>query len=577
MALRQFYTGIRRLKDNHKLFNTYGRKIVQCYSFDSRHVRFKDTFNYKILQFFESSTNYKTHVLSGNVQQTLNDELLRKILDNETELNQLSLSELLDGIVMASSRYNYEVDLDLVRKFDDECFRRLKVGLSLEDTLKVLDALMRLSNEIPQMRAFYLCLQLFNEKLESGENIDIQNFVQVLFFVSLIRDEQPVRQFFSIAMKKLYRHSDLLYKLNPFELAIFCNSVYKTGTKLRNELLLKKLVNCINKNLDYLFSQPYLFTSVIKPLQHANYNHYKFLDRLSNLLLDNKLRMDDKDLIASVYLLKLYANALYKDEITILFLADKVLKSLQNSYQNNDTVRIKDISVILKAFCHFGFDSLKERVVGQLIPIIDVLFETEVHNKRLKYSIEILLWLNVIGIRPKGIMENFICRENLEKGKREGKRKHQSRVNLLLTILSIEHPDILTSKKVQHLVEDGVTNDVGIKLSHPELDKVQEAVQFLAACRSDLIRSYQCRYLVPNLFIKGIVIETRRSMIAVELLGERACLHGTDIPHGYMNLKLRLLRKMNYEVILINKRDIKGIQEDLMVKIEDEIRRIDNL
>ncbi|RZF40900.1 hypothetical protein LSTR_LSTR015056 [Laodelphax striatellus] len=570
MALRRFYTVTR-------LFNTYGRNTFQLYSVHKPHIKFEDTFNYKILQHFKRNTVYKTHTVSGNVHQTFNEQFFKSILDDKDNSNQLSLSELLDGIVVISRRYDNKVDMDLVGKIDDECFRRLKAGLSLEDTLKVLDALMSLSVRTPQMKSFFLCLQLFIKMLKTGEDITFQQFLQTLFFVSLIKDEQPVREYFYIVNRKLSRQPNLLNSLNPFELAIFCNSIYKTGTKLKDEVVLKKLVNCIDKNIKTLFSQPYLFTSVIKPLQHANYKDYKLLDKISKLLVDDKLRLDDVDLIGSIYLLKLYANALYEDEKIILFLADSVLKSLQNSDDNNEVVRIKDISVILRAFCQYGFDSLKQRVIDHLIPKIDKLFETETHHKRLKYCIEILLWLNVLGICPRKTMEGFLSPRNLERGRRDGKLKHHSRVNLLLTILSIEHPDILVNRNVQHLKEDVVPNDIAIHLSHPELNKVQEAVKFLAACEIGHIKSFQCTYLVPNLYIKGIVIETSRSSIAVELLGERACLHATDIPHGFMNLKLRLLSKMNYSVILINKEDIKGKQEDLMAKIEDEIRRIDNL
>ncbi|KAG7201922.1 hypothetical protein KM043_004632 [Ampulex compressa] len=132
--------------------------------------------------------------------------------------------------------------------------------------------------------------------------------------------------------------------------------------------------------------------------------------------------------------------------------------------------------------------------------------------------------------------------------------KTKAKLSLLLYCIKIESPDIVIPEELI------VQNTVGYSIP-----KTVETVYNAVSNSSDhlQLRNVKIDRAVPAIYIPGISCEhTFLGLIHIDVLDEFTCLKSPKlIPHGWMKLKLRLLKQIGYRSILVKGENITNAED----------------
>ncbi|XP_075215776.1 uncharacterized protein LOC142321514 isoform X2 [Lycorma delicatula] len=509
--LNNKYILANNFKTANKIFCAY---IFKC----NNNKSFERSVVYWVLQIFRNSPKYETCLMINETRNKNNTEI-KQLLKNKYSLSLLNTDELLNYLLIIS-KYNVIKDKDVIKNVDDEFIRRLQMydyvndNDKYKDVLKVTDSLIYFTHNKIRLRSYLACVENIKSIIKNKE-ITLQHFIQCAFYVSILKGDPIAREIMNLVIVKLYTQTKIFNGLTSTELAIFCNSVYKTGTKIKSKKVLRAIIDAIDKDTDMLFTNDKLCTSILKPLHQAKYHDYSFLKNLSSKIINkHEADIEKYNFTTNVYLLKLFSNALYNDEFLINYLADSAIRKLQTMYKNKEYIRAKDISILLKSFCELGYDSLKQRTVKDVLPVIkDAINNDHIEQIEQPSLAEIILWLNVLFPCENDFMDKVINSRIIVKGK-NNTIKGTARMNLLLIILYIEK--LLPATKIDELIsliEPTRGRDLSMERIfelHYPIYRTYQAVKCLAMTNNSMIKNVTLECQIPNLFIPGITVDGER-------------------------------------------------------------------
>lgn len=134
---------------------------------------------------------------------------------------------------------------------------------------------------------------------------------------------------------------------------------------------------------------------------------------------------------------------------------------------------------------------------------------------------------------------------------------------LLLHTIQIESPDI-------KLPNDLIT-DVYVALN------IRKSVKILCTIVNGLSKEMKIQNVLINSPAKGIYIpgvsfdHLTLGSFHIDLLNNTTCLRYSKTPHGLLNLKLRLIKQLGYQSILIDENDL----EDTIVAFKNIEKHLD--
>lgn len=188
--------------------------------------------------------------------------------------------------------------------------------------------------------------------------------------------------------------------------------------------------------------------------------------------------------------------------------------------------------------------------------IDEQLFEIRTFMNNMEYALfnnpqkllRILLSLWILGYRAEDIIQKCIANKIFWNLRNEKFWKIRTSLNLLLRVIQIESPNIqLPIKMFCHVY-------VPLQIS--------KSVQFIATVVNEFSEKMKLQNVIINspvnqIYIAGVSFEdkTLRSF-HIDVLNDITCLRLQRIPHGLLNLKLRLIQQLGYQSILINEDDV---------------------
>lgn len=492
-------------------------------------IEFKNSYAYTILQYFRNNPKkYITHKISNNTK-IMNKLEIENIFKNKNYLSSIDINDLLSYMLIISDnrfKKNYQI---IVKNVDDELCNRLNNKFLIDDfndrcryyskimeLLKIIDTILYFINCMPnyyKMKSYDICINNLKNIIKNGD-IKLSHFIQCIFYLSTLKNDQSNQSILKFTLNKLSLQLNVIENLTLIELSILCNSYHKYSLQILSKPLIDIFNKTIEKYMDDLLMKEFNCLGILKILCTAKYHNYSVLDKISKRLFNNydKNLNNEKTIVSQytftqiVYLLKLYSNAFYGSENFINYLADEAITKLEIIYKNEEYIRAKDVSILLKSLCQFGFDSLKQRAKYNIYPIINDVINNNLFEKyELKSLSEIILWFCIMGdICDKCFLEKIVSKEFIKKCKSDHKNKTISRMNLLITILSIEK-----------LLPDDVINQL-MELIEPAsgyetknlVNDVHKVVEFLAKTNKEIIKSVEMGFQIPNLFIPGITVQT---------------------------------------------------------------------
>ncbi|XP_050440523.1 uncharacterized protein LOC126845721 [Adelges cooleyi] len=514
------------------------RKKYNFQSFPKSHV--SSTFNEWILMFFKTHPPYNKFVLKPTT--LVNNDLEARTLDKAPiSLKCNTNNELLNKFSSTSS-------LSTINEIDKELENRIDV-MTIEQIMQLMDSCLTSKNKLSKnSKAFKRCLQIMNENWFRRPDLNCYQTVQLMYYASIYKHK--AYNTISFGLQKIMNELSYVKKFSNEELSVLAVATYKTGVKV-NDKLLRLFVYRLEKKLDELLQKPILFISLLKPLKKAKYHDPTLIKTLTTSLKCDGSNLVIKDFTSSVHLLSYLADSNCGDIKNL----QKLIDSIENSMiqDNMKNYRIKDLTNFLFSVSYLGI-TLSNHIVEIIDSYLYEVFNTK--DKCIKYSnmlISVCLSMWMLKWTSSKLIQFVFSQVPISALRSPNIHKQNNRLDLLLTSVSIEKPELLQHCKFIETIENMPKPCSHIN-ERPLLLNVFKNLQELS---KDLkFSSIEYNFSIPNLKILGIkIINNNKNKIYVEVLDSCTCLANTGIPNGTMKLKLRLESKLNFTVITVNHMD----------------------
>ncbi|CAG9861814.1 unnamed protein product [Phyllotreta striolata] len=519
-----------------------------------------------VLKTYEQARRYK-RVLGDKVREldetTLTGRLLAYVSHPTEQINAPKRSESkierikksiesLDTGGKASKHH-------FLQTVDEQCTRELKQM----STLCIFDVLHALTKKIPnritESEFYERSLQELAARLPYLSKNEV---IQYIFYMGLKKKNNSNNQILKKCLNKLSKSG--LSTLTAEDLCVICNSTFKTTTKI-NDQFLSTVIAYIQNNL-HLFKDPALLVTYLKSIRQNRYQNEEFLSTISYTILFNKTA-EHYSFSALCHILALYSDYLYYDENVLRHFCEKSIDILRHSSYTTKTEhmsiqsRLKDIKRLLWCLSNLNYTKLPASDIKDVI-IPSIVQRVEAGDVEENYTslIEIALYLWMLNYKSHELMPYFL-RKTVIQPLLSTNSPIKQRLNLLLTCLFYEDKTLLKESGVYPKFNSDYDMMNQLK-KRPALKKVMDNLAVISK-RHDL-NKFQMNCQIPGLNIIGITGYKKKiyKTAYLEILDEYTTLKNTDnSPTGPMQLKLRLLERMDEAVILIDSNEIEGMSD----------------
>ncbi|XP_014616612.1 PREDICTED: uncharacterized protein LOC106793864 [Polistes canadensis] len=252
---------------------------------------------------------------------------------------------------------------------------------------------------------------------------------------------------------------------------------------------------------------------------------------------------------------------LVEDIVESLSLINKTFQVKSNIYKKQ-IYKSKYIDGFLWSICILNY-KLTDVQLLEITNFIDNI-QSFIYDEP-KELLRILLSLWILGYKAEFMIQECIKRSIFLQAHNNKFWKIRASLCLLLHTIQIESPDI-------KLPNDLIT-DVYVALN------IRKSVKILCTIVNGLSKEMKIQNVLINSPAKGIYIpgvsfdHLTLGSFHIDLLSNTTCLRYSKTPHGLLNLKLRLIKQLGYQSILIDENDI----EDTIVAFKNIEKHLDQI
>ncbi|XP_071445302.1 uncharacterized protein [Hetaerina americana] len=560
-----------------------------------------DTLLYRFFKFFETCPKYRTLVMRPENLEHLREKFIIKYaLLSEREnsgfhvadihqftqkIRKLPLAELFQFIAFLSEANvvkHSNHHQTLLKAIDDVCSEKIP-DLSIEEAVKLNYCWLALAGtRFKLSKSFSLLMDNFRKNIKENA-MKTSAVILILFCSGIARKDPNAKEIVALSLNIICNDKTKLHGLSTSEIIIISEVAFKTSSQIISPTFTEHLLKTVVKNITKLAWDPANLVVVLKAMRHNKIHNWNFLKSTQKCLVKDKHILKIYNFAAKTHLIALYADALYGDQEFMNYLIGSAISSIDgqhayNPHNEKGKGRAKDLARLLWATSYLGFKIEENILERKIIPVIMEKINHGVYSKQLHILLDTVLSLWIMGYKPLNMLP-FVFTEELNKFLHDIKRiRYMARLQLLLTCISIESPesmDCINLKKIQ-VKEAYNPREEKLLVHRPFLNRVFQDVRN-AVCMLDFI-NVTCENSLPHLNIPGILLTPNknysRKLINVEVLDDTNCLHESGTPNGLMLLKLRLLRKLGHNVILVNYDEYENQHTQILLQIEDEIKDI---
>ncbi|XP_060868125.1 uncharacterized protein LOC132943250 [Metopolophium dirhodum] len=510
-------------------------------------VKNHSTFHKWTLDYFRNQPPYNKFVLKESITKD------KKSLYSPINLNTTATDELLMNYFSLKHVSHYEIDKELANRVND---------MSINQILALMDGCLSGKTQLHKnSRSFKKCIELMNELWFRRPDLTTSQTIQLIYYVSIYKNK--TRQVVEFGLQKLMNEIDYLKKITDEELSVIAVATYKTSAKVYDKML-RIFAYRVERNLDNLIQNPLNFVSIIKPLKRAKYHDPVLLTQLIKAFSSNKNNKVLEDVTSSIHLLTYFADANCGEVDFLQQLIDSIGNIMIKDHLKH--YRIKDVSNYVFSASYLGLIPKNPNVCKMIINFLEDIFNSkEKCEKMSKTLIGMCLSMWMLNYKPIQLMQFMFFKVPVAALRMPNAHKQDNRLNLLLTCVHIEQPDLIMGYQ---LIDEQTTNSMPDPYKHlaerPFLVMVYQSLQKLYHELD--IMNVEYIFSIPYLRILGIkIIRTNGEIIYVEVLDSSNCLYDTLIPNGMMKLKFRLESKLNFFVIKVN-HDENKLQNPIALK-----------
>ncbi|KAL2715110.1 uncharacterized protein V1478_014808 [Vespula squamosa] len=505
-----------------------------------------------VLQFLEETLKnniYSKETLSNVSKNGINNSVSRSTTDDKkyntslVDLQKIQKKEMLNALMNFMYQQPVYVLVHEINDIDIKFCNLLEV-MSYCDIFKLL---LFLSKTIPykiiELNFYIKAMELLREGI-SNNIFNKDEIIFCLYFFGL-RKENAVKD---VQMTWKYLEFE---KLSLFEKCIASETLFKCGIKLM-QTQIKNVEKLIESEAKFLINNLNLLVPLCKVARHAGTTKNFFPSNLSKEIINcnHKYHM-----IPAVHILKLYSHMyflepkvlhrLVTDIIDNISTINKTFKDKSDLYKKQ-IYKSKYIDGFLWSICILNYkltDAQFLEVKNYIDNIQSIIFDEP------KELLRILLSLWILGYQPEFMIQECIKRDIFLQAYNNKFWKIRTSLYLLLHTIQIESPNI-------KLPTDLFT-DVYVAM------KIQKSLKTVCTILSGFSKQMKLQNVIINSPAKGIYIagvsfdHPTLGSFHIDLLNDTTCLRYSKVPHGLMNLKLRLIKQLGYQSILIDEDDLK--------------------
>ncbi|XP_043281393.1 uncharacterized protein [Venturia canescens] len=465
--------------------------------------------------------NSKMNAQIAETSNGINDSNLFKTYS----LQYNNLVALLEAYVRKERSDGKEYYLSTI---DDEYCKLLGV-LTVSQIFHLLHLLMKTGSNITLLKSYKSSLLALRKYLER-DCLSKEEKLQLLFFEGL--SKRPARKYVKSLLNTLPPFQDLSF----MEKIVVAHTTFQCSVRLDlqdTRLLEEHLEN----NVKELIEDPPILSTICKALSYAGMSEKFSLDNLDREILNSPKKIS---ITNAGHLLSFYVQANHlNSEIVQRLVCDSMAQIIEDRNRKK-WVRIKDFDNIVRALSWLNH-RLNEVHKEELALFVSRRYREFTESPHLLINTLLALW--TLDCRLHEIIDKGLSDGTFELVKQETKFwKRVARLHLLLVCIKIEAPETNLPSELFEFPE------VGLEILKPvkklcklikELDNKLEMNEIRIDCP------------VEAMYIPGVSFERKQMSFHLDLLNKTTCFKSTEVPHGLMNLKLRLLEKIGYTSILI--------------------------
>ncbi|XP_058805992.1 uncharacterized protein LOC131672637 [Phymastichus coffea] len=522
--------------------NTFISKPLTCHY--SIRFGYKPSLQYKILNYFQNIDDAR----KVSEQCAVSAQLQKEI--NKNNFSQEKFQFIHQQINYLSN--GCKIRQEIVNEIDHKCLKLID-SLTYSEIFMLLSLLLKIFtyNTLTKTQFYETSMDILFQLLEC-ELLSHQEIIQLLFFISLKKDKAKSY----IEYLKLFL-PDIKY-MDLIEKCITAEAFYKSSVKL-NQSQCRVLEDLLSEKSQELISNSILLVPLCKVIRLSKPTSQLNLTNLSNVILS---QIKPFNITTTVHILSLYAEALLNEPVVT---ARLIRDCMQTIAQNRRNLRLKDLDRFLWSISHLGFSIERDEKL-MLLKVIEKRLEELKNKENVGLLVNSLLSLHILECWSPKILENCFTESVFEPIFYDKFHwKIRSRLHLLIQQISIEMDlDIPVILKKQIQVTYTVPEEVNFvaKILNILIEKnivegilIHCPVKGLQIPGISLVTETWYIHYGFSAFIflltVNIIINLSFSLYHIDLLNNSTCLRNTSIPHGLMQLKLRLLTYLKFHHILI--------------------------
>ncbi|XP_046746238.1 uncharacterized protein LOC124411246 [Diprion similis] len=501
-----------------------------------------------------SKSNLKEYITDLNIttleQKNFLVNKLRKIhltpLDDikqsppNTSVTQ-TLSKLLPILNAMDKLYeqpNTRQFLLLLNEVDKKCHCIMK-DLSFDETLILLNELAQIVPTRVMSLDFYLeSMTILRLRLSKNEQSSLQ-IMNLLYLMSLRKTTAL------LDIQYTLKYLSDFEKFSIIEQCIVSIAAFKCGVQLKREII-QVIERTVQKNVDKLLKEQVLFVPLLKAMRHAGPSKEFSLNHLSERILKHK---ETYKITLAAPILALYAEMLQDEHKAIKRLAGNALSQIWKSGSISDSnvtatnqIRVKDVDRLLWALSTLNH-RLTHNELSNVEKFLSDNLDAFLRNPKALCNSVVALW--ILGFECREIIE-YCFRNQIFHPLLQDSLNDSTRLGVLLECVKIEAPTIIIpSNLILNTEKKPLLNE------YSELECISNVLQ---CCESQLeLSETNVTCPVNGIRIYGISAKHKSlGWLHIDLLNKYTCLRKPLQPHGLMNLKLRLIKRLGYKSILLD-------------------------
>ncbi|XP_055838110.1 uncharacterized protein LOC129906387 [Episyrphus balteatus] len=461
----------------------------------------------------------------------------------QSELKKTDITQIPNLIIFA---FTYKCNGDpqkfvgVINEIDWYCENNLP-KMDLDTILRTLYAFMfLLPGKVTHTNFYGKCLNELVGKFD--KDCPAEKFVKVCFYLGLNKKNQN-----GTVLLKKFLHSYLnqyLPELTPLDLSIVGNAAYKASIPINSSEFMDKITTEILQ-LDPSAIDDSLLVNLLKILRFNKVKSKGVCEKLDTICSQEQLKKFE--FMGLTHIFAYFTEFQWNQKQTCSKFIKEALSRIQSSKAYK---RPKDMSTFLWCCAQLQQgDLLSSNDLRHIDSIILRMIERNEFKYHPDQLINSALSLWMMGHKSRGLIAEVTSLRMNPNANNPDRAKLDSRHKVLLSSVSIEEPEWLMRGKKQYFVESLaapdylVNNRVGLKKA---FDKLKEE-----GVEAELVSP------IDGINVAGILVKLGEDQKCyLEVLEDEHYLKFNEVPVAIVQLKIRLLKHMGYNVVTVRANDV---------------------